>query len=383
MSADESLAAQQGSSPSTSPALPGTPQYQSTPVLGPSADPSHVSPDVSVLKPSADKAWEHNTGHIIWEHVSHSPLRSLWDTQGVSWKVIGKRTFKSFNDDNIISRAAELGYYFLFALFPTLVSASAILGLAARSATHIYVALLDYLTLVMPPSAYAMVVDTFNQTTQNSSGGKITFGLAAALWSASVGFSAIQDTMNTVYKVKETRPYWKARGSAILVTLLLSVVITLLLASLLGGDFAGKFAYLKIGYRPMQIAASYLIHTVTTIAAVGLLILLFSVIYYFAPDRKRKYWHWLTPGASVGILGWLIASFALRIYLHYFNSYSLTYGSLGAVIILLTWFYITGLMLLLGAEVNSEIEASTTERALKEKGVLPQAVTTDPDHPIK
>jgi membrane protein len=88
------------------------------------------------------------------------------------------------------------------------------------------------------------------------------------------------------------------------------------------------------------------------------------VIYFFAPDVKKSRWRWLSPGAAIGIVAWLFASFALRVYLHFFNNYSVTYGSLGAVIILLTWFYITGVVLLLGAEVNSEIEAAVTERRL-------------------
>jgi membrane protein len=95
--------------------------------------------------------------------------------------------------------------------------------------------------------------------------------------------------------------------------------------------------------------------------AAALLDFSFAVIYYWAPDSKKRRWHWLTPGGALGLLGWLVASLGLRVYLHYFDTYSLTYGSLGAVIILLTWFYITGLMLLLGAEINSEIEAASAE----------------------
>ena len=113
-----------------------------------------------------------------------------------------------------------------------------------------------------------------------------------------------------------------------------------------------------------------------------LLMLLFSTIYYFAPDLKTKHWHWLTPGAAIGIIAWLIASIGLRIYLHYFDSYSVTYGSLGAVIILLTWFYITGLTLLAGAEINSEIQAVLVEKRLKEAGEFPSHATTDPEHPV-
>ena len=98
--------------------------------------------------------------------------------------------------------------------------------------------------------------------------------------------------------------------------------------------------------------------------ATALLTLSIAVIYYWAPNVKARCWHWLTPGGAIGIVGWLLCSLGLRVYLHYFPSYSLTYGSLGAVIILLTWFYITGLMLLLGAEINSEIERAAAEKRL-------------------
>ena len=333
-------------------------------------------------------AKDHTVGHVdplkqrIWDHVSASPLHSLWDFEGTSPKVIALRTFKSFTEDNLLSRAAELGYYFLFALFPTLVSASSILGLAARQASTIYVALLNYLALVIPQSAFKMVLETFNQTTAAASGGKITFGLAAALWSASVGFSAIQDTLNIVYKVRETRPYWKARGSAILVTVLLSLIVTLTLSTLLGGDFLARYAKVHIPNHYLQVTSALAARGIAWTTACALLILLFAVIYYFAPDRKNSRWHWLTPGAAIGIFGWFASSIALRIYLHYFDSYSVTYGSLGAVIILLTWFYITGLMLLLGAEVNSEIAAAVSEKRLKESGQLPEHATTDAEHPV-
>jgi membrane protein len=109
-----------------------------------------------------------------------------------------------------------------------------------------------------------------------------------------------------------------------------------------------------------------------------LLLLQFSTIYYFGPDLKAKRWHWATPGAVIGILGWVTASLGLRVYLHFFNSYTVTYGSLGAVIILLTWFYMTGLMLLLGAEINSEIQAAVMEKQMKECGAIPASVVAEP-----
>jgi membrane protein len=113
------------------------------------------------------------------------------------------------------------------------------------------------------------------------------------------------------------------------------------------------------------------IHLVTWIIAFGLLMLIFSTIYYYAPDLKKKTWHWLTPGAAFGIVTWMLTSLGFRVYLHFFNTYSLTYGSLGAVVILLMWFYITGLTLLTGAELNSEIQASVAEKRMAASGVLP------------
>ena len=314
----------------------------------------------------------------VWHHVSHSPLKNLWNFEGTPPWVILKRSAVAFIDDNLVSRAAELGYYFLFALFPTLLMASSVVGLVAKRASGVYVAMLNYLSIVIPHSAFQMVVDTFNQTTAASSGGKITFGLVAALWSASVGFAAIQDTANIVYKVKETRPYWKSKLQAILVTVLLSLVIMLTLGVLLGADFLTHHLGYFFRNKAMISTEVLLIHIASGILVFGLLMLLFGLIYYFAPDLKTKCWHWLTPGAAIGILGWVAASLGFRAYLHYFPSFSATYGSLGAVIVLLTWFYVTGLILLAGAEINSVIQATVIEKRLKDDGLISATTSAEP-----
>ncbi|MBB5342376.1 YihY/virulence factor BrkB family protein [Tunturibacter empetritectus] len=296
--------------------------------------------------------------------MSRSPLHSLWNLEGIPIKVVAKHTWSAFFDDNLVGRAAELGFYFIFALFPSLVTATALLGLAARSASHIYYSLLGYLSIVLPHDAMGMVLDTFNQTTAATTSGKLTFGLVAAIWSASVGFSAIQDSLNVVYRVKETRSYFAARFSAIGVTILLMGLVTLMLASLLGADFFARLAHLHIYDHFVASLTAVTVRGLGWLLASVLLSLFFAVIYYFAPDVKRSQWHWLTPGAAIGIVGWVLASIGLRLYVHLFNNYSVTYGSLGAVIILLTWFYLTGLMLLLGAEINSEIEAAAAAKRL-------------------
>jgi membrane protein len=319
--------------------------------------------------PKSSKLVEHESPHEpfsqhVWNYVSRSPLQSLWNLEGVPAKMIAKNTWNAIFEDNLLGRSAELGFYFLFALFPTLFTACSVLGLAARSAFHIYEKLLQYLSIVAPPSALGTVLEAFNQTTAAASSGKLTFGLVAALWSASVGFVAIQGTLNVVYRVKETRPYWKARLSAIGITFVLSVVITLMLASMLAADFFARLAHRHIYNHLLAVLATGSLRTFGWVAAIGFLSLLFALIYYFGPDLKVKRWRWLTPGSAVGMVGWFLASLGLQIYVHYFNNYSATYGSLGTVIILLTWFYLSGLMLLLGGEINSEIEAAVNEKKL-------------------
>jgi len=300
----------------------------------------------------------------IWDFVSRFPLRSLWNLEGIPTRVIVKHTWRSFLDDNLVGRAAELGFFFIFALFPSLFTATSLLGLAARSASRIYYTLLGYLAIVIPHDALGTVLETFNQTTVAATSGKLTFGLVAAIWSASVGFSAIQDGLNVVYNVKETRSYVAARLSAIGVTIILMVLVTLMLTSLLCADFFARIASVHISHHFLAAAAAILVRGVGWALAIILLSLFFAVIYYFAPDVKASQWHWLTPGSAIGIMGWILASIGLRAYVHFFNNYTVTYGGLGAVIVLLTWFYLTGLMLLLGAEINSEIEAAAAAKRL-------------------
>jgi membrane protein len=300
----------------------------------------------------------------IWDFVSRTPLKSLWDLRGVPIRVVVRRTTKSVMQDRIFGHAAELGFYFLFALFPTLFSATSILGLIARSASTIYSRLLDYLALVIPTQALGTILHTFNETAAASSSGKITFGLIAAVWSASAGISALQDSLNAVYKIDDSRSFIRARIDAIGLTIVLTGIMSLCLGSMLGGDVVASVAARRIEDEVVRTAAMASARIIAWTVATALLALAFSVIYYWAPDLKVRCWHWLTPGGAIGIVGWLLASLALRVYLHFFNSFSVTYGSLGAVIILLTWFYITGLMILVGAEVNSEIEAAEAERHL-------------------
>ena len=284
--------------------------------------------------------------------------RSIWTVHDLSWKAIGLRTWKSVGEDDVSGRSAQLAYYFFFALFPGLIAASSLVGLAAKSAADTYEKLLNYMATIIPPSAFQIVADTFHTTAHASTGSKVIFGALLALWSASAGTSAVQDALNSVYKVKEGRPFWKARLSAIVLTIITAALFSLALAALLYGDALSAWLAGKLGFSVVFMVVCRVLSWPLAFCIVGLA---FAVVYFMAPDVEQPEWKWVTPGAAVSILLWIASSLGLRLYLHYFNSYSVTYGSLGAVIVLLTWFYLSGFMLLLGAEINGAIESLAAE----------------------
>jgi len=302
---------------------------------------------------------------------------SPWRLGGLSSRELGRRVWKSVDDDDVFGRAAQLAYYFFLALFPALIFLTALLGLLAGPGTRLHDSLLGYIATALPVSAYELVRKTIDETTKASGGGKIGFGLLATLWSATSGMTALQDTLNAVYNVHEARPIWKRYALAMTLTVVSSILTVLALLVILYGNTVVNFLATQIG---LSFLATWTWKIVQWPIALLFLAMVFSVTYYYAPDVDQRHWQWLTPGALVGIVTWVAASAALRRYLHFFNTYSATYGSLGAVIILLTWFYVTGIMLLLGAEVNAEIENAAAKQGLpdaKHKGQKVPAAPAD------
>jgi membrane protein len=333
---------------------------------------------ISEAVPNLDKTLPRHERRI-WETVFRAPLKSFWDLKDIPYNRVARRVWRGLFEDRVFGWSAELGFYFLFALFPTLICASSILGLVARSAHQFYGQLLGHLAIVIPTSAMGAVLKTFNETTSVATSGKVTFGLIAAIWSAAVGVSAIQETLDAVYKIEDRRSYLIARLQAIGLTILLIVMVSVGLGAMLAGDYFARVIGVQVHDTILRVAGIAAVRLVSWVLAGVLLALTFAVLYYWAPDCNMR-WHWITPGAVLGIVGWMLASLGFRLYLHYFNTYSVTYGSLGAVVILLMWFYITGLMLLIGAEVNSKIEAAAAERSLElhdsgSVGVHAQAVS--------
>ena len=295
-------------------------------------------------------------------------MASLWKLGGLSWRALGKRVWSEIQEDNVFGRAAELSYYFLLALFPFLIFVTSIIGMVLGSGTGTRHALFDYLGRIMPPSAFQLLDTTMQEVSASSSGGKLSFGVVAALWAASNGLSAITATLNAAYDLKESRPWWKQRLTAIVLTIALSILMILALVLVVAGGHIAEWLTSTFGLGPVFPIAWKIIQWPVVL---GCMILAFALIYYFAPDFREQSWAWLTPGAAIGVALWLLVSIAFRVYLSFFDSYNATYGSLGAVIILMLWLYFTGAAVLIGGEVNSEIEhaaATQGDPEAKEKG---------------
>ena len=283
---------------------------------------------------------------------------SLWQLGNLSWKELAKRVWSEVNEDDIFGRAAQLSYYFLLALFPLLLFITAVLGQFADAGSELRQNLLNLLGSVVPQEAGDLINETIEKVEEGSGGGKISFGILATLWAASNGMTAICQTLNVAYEVEETRPWWKVRLISLGLTVALAVLILSALTLMLFGhhiaDYvAASFSFGQVFTWSWKILQWPLVLLFVLVA--------FALIYYLAPDVKKAGWHWVSPGAIVAVTLWLLVSFGFRAYLSYFNSYNATYGSLGAVIILMLWFYFTGAAILIGGEVNSEIELAATD----------------------
>lgn len=263
------------------------------------------------------------------------------------------RIWTRVNDHDIFGRAAQLSYYFLLALFPLLLFLMTLLGYLAQAGSDLRTKLLTYLATVMPSSAVTLVHTTLDEISQSAGGGKLSIGLLAALWAASNGMGAISETLNVAYSVKEQRSWWKVRLTSICLTVTLSILIVTALAIVLYGGRIGEAVAAHFGFSDAFTLAWKILQF-----PIALLFILFTfdLIYHFAPDNRGQKRTWWSKGAVVAVFLWLLVSFGFRIYLHFFNSYSVTYGSLGALIILMLWFYFTGLAILIGGEINSELE---------------------------
>jgi membrane protein len=296
-------------------------------------------------------------------------MASLWSLGGLTPIQLIKRVGEQISKDDLSGRAAQLAYYFLLALFPLLIFLVSLLGYLSGPGSQLRQALLDNLGRVMPGSASELVQKTIDQVFTSRSGGKLILGILGALWAASAGIAALSNTLNVAYGVEETRPWWKRRLIAIGLTIAVSALVLMALVLVLyGGRLAGLIS------RRVELGDTFVLvwKIIQWPAVLVVMCVAFGLVYYFGPDLKKREWHWITPGAVAGLFLWLLGTFAFRIYLSHFNSYGATYGSLGAVVILVLWFYISGFAVLVGGEVNSEIARAAEHGEEQQRTIKPE-----------
>ena len=268
----------------------------------------------------------------------------------LTWREILTRTVREAMADNIMGMSAQLAYYFFFSLFP------ALLLLIAIASYFPVQTLVDEVFKAMsgfaPPDALSIITDQIHKITTGKPAGLLTFGVATALWSSSSAMSAIIGTLNSAYDIEEGRPWWKVQLTAILLTLGVALFILISFALVIvGPTLAEKVAdWVRLGSAFEWTWKILQWPVVFALACTGI-----AMVYYFAPDAEQD-WVWLTPGSVISTILWLAASLAFKYYVVNISSYAATYGAIGGVMVLMLWFYLSGAAILLGAEMNAEIE---------------------------
>jgi membrane protein len=267
-----------------------------------------------------------------------------------------KRTFTEFSEDNMTDWAAALTYYGLLSLFPALLALVSVIGLVADPAT-VTQKVTQIVSSLGPSSAAQTFAGPIKSITANKSAAGILLivSLATALWSASGYVGAFMRASNIIYETPEGRPIWKLRPLQMLVTLVMIVLLAVVaLALVLSGPLV------KIVAGPLGIG-----NTAVDVwnygkwpVLIALVITMFSVLYYAAPNVKLRGFKWVTPGVVLALVVWLLASLGFALYVANFGSYDKTYGTLGGFVVFLVWMWITNVSLLLGMEVNAERERS-------------------------
>jgi len=293
---------------------------------------------------------------------------SPWKLGGLGVVDLAKRVWSEFSEDEVADRAAALAYYFLFALFPALLFMTALLGLLPIP--NLMDRLMEYVAQTLPGDAASIIRKTLGEIVSGAGGGLLSIGVLGALWAGSNGMSSIMSALNVAYDVKESRPWWKAKLLAIGLTLGFSVFILTALVLIVFGPKIGEKVAGVVGLG----AVFTFVWNIVSIPIVMVLVAIgIGLVYYLAPNLEQR-WRWVTPGSAVALVLWLAASFALRFYVTNFANYNATYGSIGGVILLMLWLYLSGMALLLGAEVNSEIEHAAARRGAPDAKVAGEKV---------
>jgi membrane protein len=271
-----------------------------------------------------------------------------------SWKDTLKRTVLEFKEDKMQHWAAALTYYAVLSIFPALLVMVSLVGLFANP-DRVTSVLTDTVSELGPATAAKTFQGPIESITSNRGAAGVLFviGILAALWSASGYVSAFSDAANVIYEVEEGRPFWKLKPLQLAVTLVLILLAAFVaLALVLTGPIVGALgSSLGIGDTALTVW-----RFAKWPAMLVLVLLIFGVLYYATPNARVSGVRWITGGAVLALVAWIVASVAFALYVANFGSYDKTYGTLGGVVVFLLWMWITNMAILLGAELNAETE---------------------------
>ncbi len=280
----------------------------------------------------------------------------------VSWTTLLRRTYAEMLEDDCAGLAAQLAFYFLLSVFPALLVLVALLGYLPVDAS--LQTLLQRLDGVVPEPVVRLIRGQVDEVLAGEGGGLLTIGMAGALWSSSAAMTAIIDALNRAYEIREARPWWKRRLVAIGLTAGLAVFVVTALGLVLGGlelagwiaDRAGLGYAFEVAWALVQWPLVFL-----------LVVFAIDLVYHYAPNAETT-WVWITPGSLLAATLWLVVSLGFRWYVQNVSDYTAVYGAVGGVIVSLTWLYLTGLVLLAGAELDSVIDEAMPTRDRSPEG---------------
>ena len=276
------------------------------------------------------------------------------ELRGRSWWAVLRRTVREFRDDHLTDWAAALTYYSAMSLFPALLVLVALVGVFGQY-PETTDAILKMVRKIGPESTVETVRGPIRSVVRQKggAGALLGLGLLGALWSASGYIGAFMRASNVIYEVEEGRPFWKLRPIQLLVTILMILLAALVALSIVATGPVAEAIGEGIGLEDAAVTAWEIAKWPVLVVIV---ITMFAILYRVAPNVRLPGFRWISPGACVAILIWLVASAGFALYVTNFGSYNKTYGSLGAVIVFLVWLWITNLAVLLGAEFNAELE---------------------------
>lgn len=278
------------------------------------------------------------------------------------WGELIKRTVKEIFSDDVLSLAAQQAYYFFFALFPALLT---VISLASFfPIDNLMDEIVGTLGRFAPPDVLQIIQEQLTKISEGNNGGLLTFAFLVTIWSSSEAMVSIITTLNAAYDITEGRSMIRVRLTAILLTIGMAVFVLVAMALVIVGPALAEKVAVWLHLGPVFVMTWKILQWPVVFALVSVGI---TTIYYYAPDAEQD-WVWLTPGAVLATALWLLASVGLKLYLAYFGNYNETYGTLGSVMVLLLWFYASGIAILIGAEMNAEIEhASPYGKSVGEK----------------